>query len=275
MRRKIYQLLIILLILPSIVLAQTSGGGIVGGGGIIGGGQSGSVIKKEVTSVFNKKLLAGLGQRIAKPNNTSKQNIAKKPVAKSKSTGSKIPSPPPSKAIDPFISETTAIKYEPIEDTGADTELAAMLSNNPDDQNIFLTIFKETKKAYEIEANKLNKENDMALATTFFLATCITVYHQTPEPTDEATDALYNSLAEEMLSSPETAQMADLEKQVASEKLIYVSGLILTGYLLGKQSNDSHIMQAYRQVAAVSFQSFTNLNIEDYEFDSKGLKLKS
>lgn len=274
MKIKITKSLFTLLILPTVILAQTTGGGVIGGGGAIGGGQS-SIIKKEVTTVFNKNLLTGLGQRIAKPKSVSKQTTAKKTTAKSSQSNSKSSLPAPSKTTKSLPSDTTAIKYKPIKDTGVDTELAAMFSQNPDDQNLFLTIFQETKKAYEIEANKLNKRNDVALATTFFIATCITVYHQTPEPSDAATDALYESLADVMLSSPETAQMSDLEKQVSSEKLIYLSGLILTGYLLGKQGGDQQTLEAYRQVAAVCFQSFTNLNIEQYIFDSKGLKLKS
>ena len=49
----------------------------------------------------------------------------------------------------------------------------------------------------------------------------------------------------------------------------------LMGYLFGKQSNDRSTMEAFRQAAAVCFQSFTNLNIVDYYFDKNGLKSRS
>lgn len=271
----LYKSFLTLIILPSIFFAQTSGGGIAGGGGAIGGGQSNAVMKKEITSVFNKKLLSGLGQRIAKPVNQNKTTTGKKTVVKTKPSNSKNPSTVTKTSPSPMANNTTAINFKPINETGTDKELAAMLSSKPDEQLIFLTIFSETKKAYNLEARKLNRENDIALSTTFFIASCLTVYNQTEEPSDAATESLYSSLADEMLSSEETSQMSNFEKQVASEKLVYIAGLILMGYLFGKQSNDRSTMEAFRQAAAVCFQSFTNLNIVDYYFDKNGLKSRS
>lgn len=270
-----------LLILTSFCFGQISSGGTVSGaGGIIGGGKADSLLKKEVTSVFDKKIFTGLGQRTAKSNSTPKTASSKTVAGKKSSTKSKNPTVKSPKVLPPLMpspsyNAPTALNFQPIGDTGFDEELADMLTQQADHRAILLTLFRETKKAYNVEAKKLGRENNIALATTFFLTACISVYHQAPNPTDEATNALYESMANSMLETPETAQLSNQEKQLASDKMIYLGGLILGGYLISKESGDQQTMQAYRKIAANCFRAFTNLEVENYEFSKTGLKLKS
>lgn len=273
-KNKLFHLIITLIICSANIFGQTTGGGnLTGGGSVIGGGSVNNVLKKEVTTVFNKRIFTGLGQKIVRKTSSNKTVASKKTTGKTNSAKSTAAKKNP--LPNPVENTQTVLNFEPVGDTGFDLELAQMLTQKADEQDVLLTIFRETKKAYNAEAQKLGRKNDIALATTFFVAACITVYHQSPDPSDEATDALYNSLAEEMLSSPETAKMSNEEKQLASDKLVYLGGLILGGYLISKESGDQQTVQAYRQIAAACFQSFTNLNVAEYEFTSTGLKLKS
>lgn len=273
-KNKLFQSITTFIIFSTLILGQTTGGGnLAGGGSVIGGGKVDNVLKKEVTTVFNKRIFTGLGQKIGKSTSSNKTTASKKTTGKTNSAKSTIAKK--NSIPSPVENTKTALNFVPTGDTGFDVELAQMLSQKVDEQEVLLTIFRETKKAYNAEAQKLGRNNDVALATTFFVAACITVYHQSPDPSDEATDALYNSLAEEMLSSPETAKMSNEEKQLASDKLVYLGGLILGGYLISKESGDQQTMEAYRQIAAACFQEFTNLNVAEYEFTATGLKLKS
>lgn len=272
-KNKLFKLIITLIIFPTFIIGQTVGGGLSGGGGVLGGGKVDNVLKKEVTTVFNKKIFTGLGQKIGKNNNSNKLNSSKKNSGKIISP--KSPNAVAKKNSLPMGRNQSALTFVPTGDTGFDVELAQMLTQEADEQEVLLTIFRETKKAFNEESQKLGRKNDVALATTFFIAACITVYHQSPDPSDEATEALYNSLADEMLSSPETAKMSNQEKQLSSDKLIYLGGLILGGYLISKESGDQQTIEAYRKIAAACFQEFTNLNVAEYEFTATGLKLKS
>ena len=267
---------ITLIVLSSLCFGQTSGGGsIVGGGGVLGGGKADSLLRKEVTSVFDKKIFTGLGKKIGKSTSTSKTTSTRKTSAKTKNAPLKSPTVTAQRVPLPAKNTQTPLNFKPVGDTGFDRELADLLTQNDNEKTILLTIFRETKKAYNIEAKKLGRENDVALATTFFISVCISVYHQSPNPSDAATEVLYNSLADSMLNTPETAQLSNQEKQLTSDKLIYLGGLIFSGYLIGKENGDRETIQAYRKIASDCFQSFTNLNVEDYEFTATGLKLNS
>ena len=70
----------------------------------------------------------------------------------------------------------------------------------------------------------------MALALTFFLASCVTVYNDAPEPSEQAFDNLYDALAESLLEDEQFAASTDREKQEMSETLVYIGGLVLGGW---------------------------------------------
>jgi hypothetical protein len=274
LKNNIYQSILTLIILSSFCFGQISGGGtLTGGSGVLGGGKAESLLKKDTG--LNKKIFAGLGTKPTKSTTISKKTTAKKVTPKTKATP--VGRPKNTVVKPPVYEETTdtALTFQPVGNNGFDEELANMLTQKPDEKVLLLTIFRESKKGFNQEAKKLGRENDIALATTFFLTACITVYHQSPDPTDEAVEALYDSMATAMSSSPETAQMSNQEKQLTSDKLVYLGGFILTGYLLSKQSGDKQAMQIFRQAAASCFQAFTNLKVQDYQFTATGLKINS
>jgi hypothetical protein len=267
------RVILTLIILPIFVFGQVAGTGTVSeNAGAAGAGKVASPIAKKLYSTINKQVFVRLAQKTVKkraapktqtarsvqPNTNSKNSLGKNP---SKNIQLPTANSPQNQALQ------SVLTFQPGEDTGFDQELSDLLTQKPEEKEGLLLIFRETKKSFQSESQKLGRENDLALAITFFISTCLMVYHQTPEPGDEAAESLYQSVAESMWETPEIGQMSNQEKHLASDKLIYVSGLILTGYLSSKESGDQATLQSYRQIAADCFESFTGLKADSIKLD--------
>lgn len=276
------QILIIVLTFAYLSFSQVSGGGTMSPGAIGGsgmsstlGGQLGGILNKNVFAKAVKKnsvspakpnVVTGPKNTVSKPSKTvSKNKSVKRPTAKSS------PVIPDNDYESP---NSEVINYQPAADTKFDQAFADLLTQKPDERAALLMIFAETKKAYNAEAKKLGRPNDLALVFTFFISACLTVYHDAPEPTDEATENLYQVIAQSLNESPEIAIMSNEDKQINAEKLIYISGLIYAGYLSSKQTQDEESLKIYRQVAGVCLESLIGISAESIEFDKNGLKIR-
>jgi hypothetical protein len=274
------QLLLTILLLPVLCLGQVAAGGSVPeNAGAAGAGKAGNPIARKLYSTVNRQVFVKLAQRTVK-NKTVKKAASATPAGKvparenarnplQKNPTQNIGSSTSSNLQTPSIHGV--LTFQPVGETGFEKELTDLLTPKSDEKDALLSIFRETKNAYQAEALKLNRANDLALSITFFISTCLTVYHQTPEPEDDAAEVLYQSVAESMWETPEIGQMSNQEKQLASDKLVYVTGLIYSGYLLSKEAGDRETMQLYRQMARDCFNSFTNLSADDYKFEKSGL----
>jgi len=161
--------------------------------------------------------------------------------------------------------------FTPLGNLGVDRALVNGLTTNPDEQAALLVLLRETKKAYEVEVAKTGRSNNIATAFTFFIATCVTAYNDAPEPSDEATDNLMDALTEIMSAAPQITQLSNRNKQLLHDRLVYVSGLILAGYLNGKQTNDQRTTTAFRLLAGACLQSVLQLEPRRLHFNQAGL----
>ncbi len=274
---RIWQVSLVLFLVSYISFSQITGSGTVLNSGPIGSGKVTSALPGKLRSIINKKVFSRINPTSLATRNNPKSisSNSKRKNSKNKTANRPIDSSGLAKSGNLLkVSNLGVIKFEPIGDTGFDEELADLLTPKPDEKEALLLIFSETKKAYQSEAEKLGRQNDLALALTFFMSTCVTAYHNTPEPTDRATDSLYQVLAESLMETPEIVQMSNQEKYLASDKLIYVSGLILAGYLSSKENNDRETLSVYRKVAGDCLEAVSGISPEKMEFNQAGLKIK-
>jgi hypothetical protein len=254
--------------IPCVCFAQASGVGSINSGLVKGGAGSSALVSK-LSSLVDP----GIFNRMAnKPKKTAavKRNSASRPNSKS-SKPVKARNLPGDSAV---LADASVLNFRPNGNSGADQTFADLLSQDEDVNQALLLIFSETKKAYDIEAAKQGRKNDLALAMTFFITTAVTVHNDAPEPSDAATENLYQALAESMRESKEIAQMSNKDKQTASDTLVYVSGLILAGYVTSKQGDDQATLSIYRQAAADTLHSLTGISADKMEFNKTGLNFK-
>ena len=174
------------------------------------------------------------------------------------------PLPPPRTRILPA--------FKPLGDLGIDRELAAMLSSSPQERTALIELFRTVKQGYEAEVRKAGKSNNTAGALTFFIATCVVVHNQAPEPSDAAAENLFQVLNDLVAEAPESAQMSDREKQAMHDRLIYLAGLVLAGYSQGVQQNNAELVNTFRALAGVFLRSLLNIDAGKVHFTATGME---
>ncbi len=266
-----------------------------------GAGGLGNTISTNLGGMINSNVFKGIGKSKAKLK-------AKLPITKSKKTAiqktTEIKSPAISKStktatktakgknrpvrkvnnpeeVNPSVEEesslldTSVLSYNPIFDTGIDNELAKSFTLNKAEQDTFMLIFSTVKTEYEKEAAKKGRKNDIAMALTFFIITTSVVYHDSPEPSDEAVEKVYQTLATSMIENGEFSNFSDLAKQSMSDRLVYISGVVLFGYTVGKQTNDKATKDIYRALAGICLQSLMKLDPDKVKINANGLSFSS
>lgn len=266
--RSLAVLIPVLLTLSFSSFAQTSAVGSIKGG-LVKGGAGSTALATRLGSLIEPgvfRRLANKPKKTTPPKSTAASRRNSKPAIPKGGTVNPAPST--------ILSDASVLKFRPTGNSGVDLAFAELLSEDPEIQETLLLIFSETQKAYDIEAGKLGRKNDVAFAMTFFMATAVTVYNDAPEPSDAATENLYRALSESMRESDGVVQMSNQDKQIASDTLVYVSGLILAGYITSKEGDDDETLNIYRQAAADTLLALTGISADKLEFNKTGLNIK-
>lgn len=252
-------LVVTLLVLTSVSTAQTAGGG-KSQAASASTGLSGLVN----VNVFSKLTKAGGKAKPKAPTGSTTSGTAK-PRKTSSRPG--MPAPPPA-------GDSTAgtVNFIPGKAKGVDLEVAKTLSSDPNDQAGFIEIFRATKQGYDQEIAARGRKNDVAMALTFFIATSLTVYHDTDEPTEEVLEVVYNAMAESLISEPGFVDSTSAEKEAMNDRLIYISGIVLAGYLKAKEDGDKAMLESYRLMAGATFQALTEMDPATVRFTAQGLE---
>lgn len=239
---------------------------------VVGGGS----LEKPVAAQLGGLVNSNVFKKLQSPSsvNKPKQTPAKKTTAKTtKGKTKNQPAPSTSPIISPS-SDYSAVKFRPSGNSGADRILATSISNDAAVQRDLINLFQITKNAYNDEAAKRGKTNDVAMSLTFFISSMVTVYNNSPEPSEKAIQNLYTLLADSMVEDGNFAKTSNADKQLANDTLIYVSGLVLGGYELGKSQNDRATVQSFRELAGLCLQSLMQLDPRKLSFNQTGLVVK-
>ena len=139
-------------------------------------------------------------------------------------------------------------KFRPIANTVSVNALADAVGETPEEKQLIRNIFKATKTAFEKEAGPRGWSNNIAGGLAFFTVTAMTVYHD-EEPSEEASQAFFFTLNQTMDEVPEFAAMTNKQKQEFYDLMIGFSGILLAGYMEGKESGDRETVAAYQKIA--------------------------
>lgn len=140
-------------------------------------------------------------------------------------------------------------KFRP--DAGVDTAkiMAETLGETPEERALYKQIVDGTKAAFEKEVSAKGWKNNIAGAFTFFIVALGTTYHDSPEPSDETVNALYEAMNQTIDEIPEFGKMSNRDKQGLYNTLIGFAGIPLATLEEGKQSNNQPTIKIARQLA--------------------------
>ncbi len=234
------------------------------------GGLINANVFKKLSQPKTKSKVTTQGKMVRKGTTTTVAKTTTSKTSKSQKTNKNRPI----NVIDePAQIESSVLTFRPNVNSGFDRELAKSFSTNKAEQDTYLLIFKTIKTAYDVEATKLGRKNDVAMALTFFIGTTLMVYHDSPEPSEEAIDNVYQTLADSLTEDGNLATSSDLSKQQISDTLVYISGIVLAGYMNGKQTNDKETLDAYRVMAGSCLQTLMKIDPDSLKFSKNGLQV--
>jgi hypothetical protein len=185
----------------------------------------------------------------------------------SASSGAKIdvPAPPVARNHGVFRPDATV-------DTGK--ALADALADTPDDKALIKQIYTATKAAYEKEVAAKGWKNNIAAGLTFFTVTAMTVYHDAEEPADEAVNTYFKVVNSALDEIPEFATVTNKDKQGYNNMLVGFGGMLLAGYLEGKQNNDAGTLANYKKLAGMLIEMVLKTDPENLRIENGQIVMK-
>lgn len=154
-------------------------------------------------------------------------------------------------------------------------KIADEMGKTADEKAMFLQVFTEVKKGFEAEAAKKGIKNNVAAAMTFLMATAVMVYHESPEPSDAATEKLFDGLNSMFDEMPEMASASSKDKQFLYDLYISYGGLILASYQEAKESKNRETIDAIRVLAGSTLLDTFKINPNTIYFEGDSLRMKS
>ena len=163
-------------------------------------------------------------------------------------------------------------KFRP--DTTVDTGklLGDTLASTPEEKALLKQIYTAIKSGYDAEAAKKGWTNNMAGALTFFVVSNVSVYHDSPEPSDETITALYNAMDETLDSIPEFGKMTNRNKQAFNNMLIGFAAIPLATYTEAKQNGDAATLKVARDLAGQLLEMVLKTSPDNMRFENGVMK---
>lgn len=172
----------------------------------------------------------------------------------------------------PVVRDHGKFRPDPTVDTGK--SFADALGETPEEKALIKQIYTAAKTAYESQAAQKGWKNNIAGGITFFTATAMTIYHDADEPSDEAVDNYYAAVNVALDETPEFAKVANRDKQHFNNMMIGFGGLLLAGYMEGKQNNDASAVATYRKLAGVLIEMVIKTDPEKLRIEGGQIVLK-
>lgn len=238
----------------------------------------GRVFSGAGSSEAASRMRAGLGGSLKKAveNSKSKRATAKPSAAAAKARqASRRPAPVRNNAPVRNVASPQATYFKPDARINVAKMIADEIGTTKAEKDALLLLFNATKQAFEDEVAKKGRQNNLSAAATFFIVATSTVYHDTPEPGDEAVDQLWDALNSVLDENEAVAAMSDSDKQQVYETLIVFSGLVYAGHMEGKSSGNKQTSAAYRQLAGTLIETVLQMSPDQLKFGKNGLAIGS
>lgn len=142
-------------------------------------------------------------------------------------------------------------------------QLGDAIGSTKEEKDAVALIATATKDAFESQPETQKWKNNVAGAMAFFLISNLMVATDSPEPSDETSQALFQAMTLAFDASPEMAKASAKDKQQLYDLLIGFTGLPLAIYTDAKERGDAAQLQQAREVAAKLIELVLKVNAKD------------
>jgi hypothetical protein len=250
----------LILFLTSLGLGQVQGGGAAAG--------IGRTVEAAGKSAASRELQRKMGGTLVRA--VAREKSAPRRVAPGgRPQSARLATPAP------VAADTSVAFFKP--DPRADTmaKIADELGTNPNERQQLLQLFTATKTAFEKEVSAKGRSNNLPAAFTFFIASTVTVYHDAPEPSDQAIDKLWDGMSGALSEMPEMSNLSDAEKQQLYDMLVAFSGFVLAGYMESKSSGDAETLKVFQTLSGELIRTVLKTDPAKLKFSKDGLDIVS
>lgn len=161
---------------------------------------------------------------------------------------------------------------DPKVDTGK--AFSEALGETLEERQLIKKVYAATKTAFEKEASARGWRNNIAGGLTFFTATAITIYHDTEEPSDTSVQRFYETVNATFDEIPEFKSISNRDKQNFNNMAVGFAGLLLAGYMEGKQTGNTETVESYRLLAGVLIKMVLQTDPENIRVENGQIVLK-
>lgn len=220
-----------------------------------------SAASREFRSGLNANLIAAAAARSKAP-----VRRPASPAAKTSVSGRK-----PNQALLSIAGQTERTQFVSTGQVDYPTRLADLMDLRGQEREVMIEIFRATKTEFERQVAAKGRQNNLSAALVFFLAATVTVYHNEPEPSEAAIDALWDGMEATLREMPQLDRLSDAEKEELYNVLVCTSGMILAFNEIARQNNDPDLLSLSRNVAGTMIRQTLNTNPEKIRFTRTGL----
>ena len=175
--------------------------------------------------------------------------------------------PPP-----PIVRNYGVFSPDPTVNTGK--ALADALGGTPEEKALIKQIYAITKVEYEKEAAERGWKNNMAAGLAFFTVTAMTVYHDAQVPSDEAVNSYYKMVNLALDETPELAKATNKDKQGFNNMLVGFGGMLLAGYVEGKNNDNAETLASYKKLAGMLIEMVLKTDPENLLIENGQIVMK-
>lgn len=162
--------------------------------------------------------------------------------------------PPPAKNLGAF---------KPSGKSTVAKQFADAIGSTKEEKDAVAMIATATKDAFEAQPETQKWKNNVAGAMAFFLIGNLVIATDSPEPSDETSQALFQAMTVAFDSSADMAKASAKDKQQLYEMLIAFTGLPLAIYTDAKERGDAAQMRQARELAAKLIELVLKVDAKD------------
>lgn len=150
---------------------------------------------------------------------------------------------------------------------------AQSLGGTPEEVQSLSAVLNQGLSAFEQEAQRLERANNVAMAFAYLVGVCYMVYHN-EEPAETALLNLQANADAALGSSEEFKGLSDQQRQELYETLVLTATVPFMGYLQASDTQDQTLLQTYRDLAASTLESTLGMHPDKLLFTKAGLELR-